>query len=32
MQPPRFLRVGDVVRAEIDELGFIEHSAVAEPV
>jgi 2-keto-4-pentenoate hydratase/2-oxohepta-3-ene-1,7-dioic acid hydratase in catechol pathway len=32
MQPPRFLKIGDVVRAEIDNLGFIEHRVVAEPV
>ena len=31
MKPPRFLKVGDVVRAEIDGLGHIEHRVVAEP-
>lgn len=31
MQPPRFLRVGDVVRAEIDDIGHIEHRVVHEP-
>jgi 2-keto-4-pentenoate hydratase/2-oxohepta-3-ene-1,7-dioic acid hydratase in catechol pathway len=31
MQPPSFLQVGDVVRAEIDGLGHIEHTVIAEP-
>lgn len=29
MEPPRYLKVGDVVRAEIDQLGFIENKVVA---
>jgi 2-keto-4-pentenoate hydratase/2-oxohepta-3-ene-1,7-dioic acid hydratase in catechol pathway len=32
MKPPRFLKVGDVVRAEIDGLGHIEHRVVPEPM
>jgi Fumarylacetoacetate (FAA) hydrolase family len=31
MQPPRFLQVGDVVRIEIEKLGAIENTVVAEP-
>ncbi|MDM0032404.1 fumarylacetoacetate hydrolase family protein [Variovorax sp. J22P271] len=31
MKPPVWLKVGDVVRAEIDQLGFIENRIVAEP-
>lgn len=31
MQPPVYLKVGDVVRAEIEGLGFIENRVVAEP-
>ena len=31
MQPPRFLKVGDVMRAEIDGIGHIENRVVAEP-
>ena len=31
MQPPRFLKVGDVMRAEIDGIGQIENRIVAEP-
>lgn len=31
MQPPAYLKVGDVVRAEIEGLGFIENRVVAEP-
>ncbi len=31
MQPPRFLQVGDVVRVEIEKIGFIENRVVAEP-
>jgi 2-keto-4-pentenoate hydratase/2-oxohepta-3-ene-1,7-dioic acid hydratase in catechol pathway len=30
--PPRFLQVGDVVRVEIDKLGHIENTVIAEPV
>jgi 2-keto-4-pentenoate hydratase/2-oxohepta-3-ene-1,7-dioic acid hydratase in catechol pathway len=29
-KPPRFLKVGDVVRCEIDRLGAIENTVVAE--
>jgi len=29
-KPPRFLRVGDVMRAEIEGLGFIENRIIAE--
>ena len=31
MEPPRFLRPGDVVRCEIDGLGAIENQVVADP-
>ena len=31
MQPSQFPKVGDVVRAEIDQLGFIENRVVEEP-
>jgi 2-keto-4-pentenoate hydratase/2-oxohepta-3-ene-1,7-dioic acid hydratase in catechol pathway len=31
MQPPRFLKAGDAVRAEIDGIGRIENRVVAEP-
>jgi len=31
MQPPRFLTAGDVVRIEIERLGHIENTVVAEP-
>ena len=31
MQPPRWLKAGDRVRCEIDELGAIENEMVAEP-
>jgi len=30
--PPRWLKVGDVVRAEIDGIGFIENVVVNEPI
>jgi len=30
MKPPKFLRVGDVMRAEIEGLGYIENRVVAE--
>lgn len=30
MKPPRFLKVGDVIRAEIDGLGHIEHRVAPE--
>jgi 2-keto-4-pentenoate hydratase/2-oxohepta-3-ene-1,7-dioic acid hydratase in catechol pathway len=32
MSPPAFLRVGDVMRAEIEGIGAIENRVVAEPV
>ena len=31
-KPPRFLSVGDVMRVEIDGVGYIENVVVAEPV
>jgi len=31
MKPPKFLRVGDVVRIEIDGLGALENPVIAEP-
>ncbi len=31
MQPPRFLAVDDVVRVEIERLGYIENRVIAEP-
>lgn len=31
LEDGRFLTVGDVVRAEIEGLGFIENTVVAEP-
>jgi 2-keto-4-pentenoate hydratase/2-oxohepta-3-ene-1,7-dioic acid hydratase in catechol pathway len=31
MTPPKFLRAGDVVRIEIEELGAIENPVIAEP-
>ncbi|SCK15405.1 2-keto-4-pentenoate hydratase/2-oxohepta-3-ene-1,7-dioic acid hydratase (catechol pathway) [Variovorax sp. HW608] len=31
MKPPKFLRVGDVMRVEIDGVGHIENVVVAEP-
>ena len=31
MSPQVFLKVGDVVRAEIDGIGFIENQVIAEP-
>ena len=30
MQPPKWLRVGDEVRVEIEKVGYIEHRVVAE--
>ena len=30
MKPPLFMKVGDVVRVEIEKLGFIENTVVAE--
>lgn len=32
MSPAKYLRVGDVMRAEIDGIGSIENRVVAEPV
>jgi 2-keto-4-pentenoate hydratase/2-oxohepta-3-ene-1,7-dioic acid hydratase in catechol pathway len=32
MKPPRWLRRGDVVRIEIDGLGVLENSVIAEPL
>ncbi len=32
MKPPRLLRVGDVVRVEIDGLGALENEVVPEPI
>lgn len=29
--PPRFLKIGDMMRVEIEEIGFIENRVVAEP-
>jgi 2-keto-4-pentenoate hydratase/2-oxohepta-3-ene-1,7-dioic acid hydratase in catechol pathway len=31
MKPPQFLRVGDVMRAEVDGIGYIENIVIAEP-
>ncbi len=31
MKPPRFLKVGDVMRAEVSGIGFIENRVIAEP-
>ena len=30
MKPPSFMKVGDVVRVEIEKLGYIENTVVAE--
>lgn len=32
MQPPSFLKIGDVMRVEIDGIGHIENTIIAEPV
>jgi len=32
MDPPRYLRVGDVVRIEIEGIGAIENTVIAEPL
>lgn len=32
MEPPQYLRVGDVIRIEIDRLGHIEHRVIDEPL
>jgi 2-keto-4-pentenoate hydratase/2-oxohepta-3-ene-1,7-dioic acid hydratase in catechol pathway len=31
MKPPKFLRVGDVVKIEIEKIGAIEHRVIPEP-
>jgi 2-keto-4-pentenoate hydratase/2-oxohepta-3-ene-1,7-dioic acid hydratase in catechol pathway len=31
MEPPRFLKVGDVTRVEIEGLGYLENRVIAEP-
>ena len=31
MKPPRLLKVGDVMKVEIDGLGVLENTVVAEP-
>jgi 2-keto-4-pentenoate hydratase/2-oxohepta-3-ene-1,7-dioic acid hydratase in catechol pathway len=31
MRPPRFLKAGDVVRIEIERIGYIEHRVIEEP-
>lgn len=31
MQPPRFLKAGDVVRVEIEGIGYIENRVITEP-
>jgi 2-keto-4-pentenoate hydratase/2-oxohepta-3-ene-1,7-dioic acid hydratase in catechol pathway len=31
MKPPMYLKVGDVVRAEVDKVGYIESSVIPEP-
>lgn len=31
MKPPQFLKVGDVMRAEVSGIGFIENRVIAEP-
>ena len=30
MKPPSFMKVGDVVRVEIEKLGYIENTVVPE--
>ena len=32
MKPPQFVKIGDVMRAEISGIGFIENRVIAEPV
>ena len=32
MDPPTYLRIGDVVRVEIEGIGFIENTVIAEPI
>jgi 2-keto-4-pentenoate hydratase/2-oxohepta-3-ene-1,7-dioic acid hydratase in catechol pathway len=31
MKPPVFLKVGDVVRAEVERIGYIESKVIPEP-
>ena len=31
MNPPKWLRIGDVVRIEIEKLGHLENRVIAEP-
>jgi len=31
MKPPKWLKIGDVVRIEIEKIGHLEHQVVAEP-
>jgi 2-keto-4-pentenoate hydratase/2-oxohepta-3-ene-1,7-dioic acid hydratase in catechol pathway len=31
MRPPRYLKVGDVCRVEVEGIGFIENRVIAEP-
>ena len=31
MQPPRWLKVGDVVRMEVEGIGYLENRVVPEP-
>ncbi|HLW70102.1 MAG TPA: fumarylacetoacetate hydrolase family protein [Candidatus Binataceae bacterium] len=31
MKPPKWLKAGDVVRIEIDQIGHLEHRVIAEP-
>jgi 2-keto-4-pentenoate hydratase/2-oxohepta-3-ene-1,7-dioic acid hydratase in catechol pathway len=31
MEPPRFLGAGDVVRVEIEGIGYIENRVIEEP-
>jgi 2-keto-4-pentenoate hydratase/2-oxohepta-3-ene-1,7-dioic acid hydratase in catechol pathway len=31
MKPPKWLKAGDVVRIEIDRIGYLEHRVIAEP-
>ena len=31
MDPPQFLKVGDVVRCEVEKIGYIENTVIAEP-
>jgi hypothetical protein len=31
MKPPTYLKVGDVVRAQIERIGYIESEVIEEP-